>query len=151
MLSSMKEFASNRSARRDFDIIETYEAGIELLGFEVKAVKSGKMNIAGSLVVIRDGEAWLTGSVISPYQAKNTPPAYDEKRTRRLLLNKHEIAELAGKTEEKGLTLVPLSVYNKNRNIKIAIGLGRSRKRFDKRELIKKREVHRTIARTLRV
>lgn len=150
MLSSMKEFASNRSARRDFDIIETHEAGIELLGFEVKAVKSGKMNIAGSLVVIRGSEAWLVSSGISPYQARNTPPTYDEKRTRRLLLNKHEIAHLAGKTREKGLTLVPLSVYNKNRNIKVSIGLGRLRKRFDKRELIKKREVRRTIARTLR-
>jgi len=146
----MKEFASNRSARHDFDIIETYEAGIELLGFEVKSIKSGRMSISGSRVIIRGGEAWLLGSDIPPYQASNTPPTYDQKRTRRLLLKKKEISHLAGKTEEKGLTLVPLSVYSKERNIKVSVGLGRIRKRFDKRELIKKREVRRTIARTLR-
>lgn len=146
----MAEFAYNRDAPHNFDIVQKYEAGIELHGFEVKAIKNGRINLAGSRALIRAGEAWLAGADIPPYQAGNTPPYYDSKRMRRLLLKKEEISYLAGKTEGKSLTLVPLSVYSKNRNIKVLIGLGRLRKKFDKRELIKKREVRRTIARTLR-
>lgn len=149
MLFIMKEFTNNRGARHDFDIIETYEAGIELLGFEVKAIKSGRASIAGSRVIIRGGEAWLINADIPPYQAKNTPKTYDQKRTRRLLLRRKEISHLSSKSEEKGLTLVPLVLYSKKSNIKVSIGLGRHRKKADKRELIKKREVRRAIARVL--
>ena len=140
---------TNKRAYFDYQILETYEAGIELKGFEVKAIKTGRINLAGSYVVIRNNQAWLLNADIPPYQSKNTPADYDSKRTRRLLLNKSEIKNLIGRTQEKGLTLVPLKVYTKAKigKIKIEIGLGKSRKKKDKRELIKKREVEREIKR----
>ena len=140
---------TNKRAYFDCEILETYEAGIELKGFEVKAIKTGRINLAGSYVVIRNNQAWLLNSDIPPYQPKNMPDDYDSKRTRRLLLKKSEIKNLTGRVQEKGLTLVPLKVYTKGkaRKIKIEIGLGKSRKKADKRELIKKREVEREIKR----
>jgi len=140
---------TNKRAYFDYGILETYEAGIELRGFEVKSIKIGRINLAGSYVVIRNDQAWLLNSDIPPYQPKNMPSDYDSKRTRRLLLKKSEIKNLIGRVQEKGLTLVPLKVYTKGkaRKIKIEIGLGKSRKKADKRELIKKREVEREIKR----
>jgi len=134
--------ATNKRAYFDYEILETYEAGIELKGFEVKAVKSGRINLAGSYVIIHNNQAWLLNTDIPPYQPKNTPADYDSKRTRRLLLNKSEIKSLIGRTQEKGLTLIPLKVYTKGKGgkIKVEIGLAKSRKKVDKRELIKKRE-----------
>ena len=131
---------TNKKAYFDYEILETYEAGIELKGFEVKAIKTGHMNLAGSFVVLKNNQAWLINADIPPYQPKNTPPDYDSKRTRRLLLKTEEIKQLIGKTNEKGLTLVPLKVYNKRKRVKIEIGLGRGKKKSDKRETIKKRE-----------
>lgn len=136
---------NNRRAYFDYEILETYEAGIELKGFEVKAIKSGRANIAGAYAIIRNNEAYLLNLDIPPYQPKNTPPDYDPKRTRRLLLNRGEINALIGHTQEKGLTLVPLKVYTKKGKIKIEIGLAKSRKKADKRELIKKRVHEREI------
>ena len=101
--------------------------------------------MSGSYVVIRNSQAWLINADIPPYQPKNTPEDYNPKRTRRLLLKRSEINTLIGKTHEKNLTLVPLKVYTKNRKIKIEIGLGRSRKKADKRESIRKREVNKEI------
>lgn len=140
---------TNKRAYFDYQILETYEAGIELKGFEVKAIKSGRINLAGSYVFIRNNQAWLLNADIPPYQPKNTPADYDSKRTRRLLLNKSEIKNLIGRVQEKSLTLVPLKVYTKAKTgkIKIEIGLAKSRKKADKRELIKKREVEREIKR----
>ena len=146
---------TNKRAYFDYNILETYEAGIELLGFEVKAIKSGRINLAGSYVLIRDNQAWLLNTDIPPYQPLNTPTDYDSKRTRRLLLKKSEIKSLIGRTQEKGLTLVPLKVYTKNRpsagsghgRIKLEIGLGKSKKKADKREAIKKRDIEREIQR----
>lgn len=140
---------TNKRAYFDYEILETYEAGIELRGFEVKAIKSGRINLAGSYAIIRNNQVWLLNADIPPYQPKNTPVDYDSKRTRRLLLKKSEIKNLIGRTQEKGLTLVPLKVYTKGKfgRIKIEIGLGKSRKKADKRELIKKREVEREIKR----
>jgi SsrA-binding protein len=137
--------SANKRAYFDYEIFETYEAGVELLGFEVKSIKSGRINLAGSYAIIRNNQAWLLNADIPPYQPKNTPPDYDSKRTRRLLLKKSEIKNLIGRVQEKGLTLVPLRVYTKgkDRKIKIEIGLAKSRKKTDKRELIKKREVER--------
>jgi SsrA-binding protein len=142
----------NKKAWFDYQILETYEAGIELKGFEVKAVKSGRISLAGSYAIIRDHQVWLLNVDIPPYQPKNTPADYDSKRTRRLLLNKKEIKNLIGLTQEKGLTLVPLKVYTKgkSRRIKIEIGLAKSRKKADKRELIKKRNIEADIRRYLR-
>lgn len=139
--------STNKRAYFDYEILKAYEAGIELFGFEVKAIKNGRMNLAGSYVVIRNEQAWLLNADIPPYQPENAPSDYDSKRTRRLLLKKEEIKELIGKTREKGLTLVPLKVYTKDRKnlIKIEIGIGKSRKKQDKREVIKKREIQKEI------
>lgn len=135
----MSIYAENRRARFDYDILDTYEAGMELLGTEVKSVKAGKLNLSGTYAVIRGGEAWLLNADIPAYQPKNAPPDYDSKRSRRLLLNKSEIRELTGKLHEKGLSLLALKAYPKKNMIKIELGLGRSRKKKDKREAIKKR------------
>ncbi len=131
----------NKRAYFDYQILETYKTGIELKGFEVKAIKTGKINLAGSYVIVQDNQVWLLNTDVPPYQPKNTPKNYDPKRTRRLLLKKSEIKNLIGRTREKGLTLAPLKVYTKNNKIKIEIGLAKSRKKKDKRALIKKREV----------
>lgn len=141
--------ATNKRAYFDYEILKTYEAGIELFGNETKSIKNGRINLSGSYILIRNNQAWLINAGISPYQPKNAPSDYDSKRTRRLLLKKEEIKELIGKTREKGLTLVPLKVYTKGRKnlIKIEIGIGKSRKKQDKREVIKKREVEREIKR----
>lgn len=145
----MKPLAENKRARFDYEILEAYEAGVELRGFEVKAVKSGRANLAGSYVVIRGEEAWLINADIPPYQPKNTPTDYDSKRTRRLLLRKKEIKSLIGRVQEKGLTLVPLSFEVRRGRVKIKIALGKSRKKKDKRELLKKRAAEREMRKAL--
>ncbi|MFA5083825.1 MAG: SsrA-binding protein SmpB [Candidatus Paceibacterota bacterium] len=144
------DISTNKRAYFDYKILEAYEAGIELRGFEVKAIKTGHINLAGSYAIIKNNQLWLLNADIPAYQPKNTPLNYDSKRTRRLLLKTSEINNLSGKTREKGLTLVPLKVYTKNRRIKIEIGLAKSKKEFDKRETIKKREVQRQIREKLR-
>lgn len=143
--------AANKRAYFDYEILETYEAGIELKGFEVKSVKNGRINLAGSYAIIRNNEIWLLNADIPAYQPKNAPIDYDSKRTRRLLLKKSEIKNLIGRIHEKGLTLTPLKVYTKDETgkIKIEIGLAKSRKKANKRELIKKRDVEREIHRNL--
>ena len=135
--------STNKRAYFDYEILETYEAGIELLGAEVKSIRTGRINLAGSYVLIRGNNIRLLNADIPPFQPKNTPEDYNSKRTRRLLLNKSEIKNLIGKIHEKGLTLMPLKVYTKNRKIKIEIGLAKSRKKADKREFIKKRDMKR--------
>lgn len=146
----MPSLAENRKARFNYNILETYEAGIELKGFEVKAVKAGNMHLTGAFGIVRGGEIFLVGATISPYQVGNTPADYDPARTRRLLLKGKEIAELTGKMKERGLTLVPIRAYNKGNLVKLELGLGRGKRGPDKRETIKKREVSREIGRTLK-
>lgn len=146
----MPELSSNKRVRFDYEILEEYEAGIELFGFEVKSAKDYRMNLAGAFVVLRGNEAWLLNASIPPYQAKNTPQNYEPERTRRLLLRRSEIRELIGKSAQKGLTIVPIRVYTKQSRIKILIGVARHKKTKDKRETIKKREASREIARTLK-
>jgi len=145
----MKTLSENRRARFDYDILETVEAGIELTGPEVKSAKAGHMNISGSYVVIRGGEAWLLNSGIPPYQPKNMPEEYDPSRSRRLLLKKEEINSLAGKIKEKTVTLLPLKSYVKKGYIKLELGLGRGMKKSDKREVLKKKDIEREIQRKL--
>lgn len=145
----MKDLAENRRAHFDYEILETYEAGMELLGTEVKAIKTGKGNLTGSFAVVKNNEVFLLNANIPPHQPKNAPKDYDPQRTRKLLLKKSEIKELLGKTAQKGLTLVPLKMYNKRNKIKILIGLARNKKTRDKREDIKKRDVDREVKRTL--
>jgi SsrA-binding protein len=129
----------NRRGRFDYEISQTFEAGIELRGYEVKSAKGGRFQIAGSRVLIRGGEAWLVNSHIPAYQPKNTPTDYEEDRARRLLLTRDELKSVTGALQDKGQILVPLQAYLKHGFIKLELGLGRSRKKSDKREVIKKR------------
>lgn len=146
----MTDLAINRRARFDYEILETYEAGIELYGFEVKAAKTGRINVIGSFAVIRDNEVWLLNATIAPYQPKNIHIEYEPTRTRRLLLHKSEIKGLIGKSAQKGLTIIPLKVYTKRGRIKVQLGLARNRKKTDKREVLKKRDTKREIERMIK-
>jgi len=146
----MNDLTVNRRARFDYEILETYEAGVELYGFEVKAAKAGRMQLSGAFVVMRNNEAYLLNANIPPHQPQNAPSDYDPTRSRRLLLHKSEIKELIGKSSQKGLTIVPLRVYTKRGRIKILIGLARHKKKSDKRETIKKREAEREIERKIK-
>jgi len=146
----MKPFAINKKARFDYQILKTWSAGLVLYGHEVKAIKSGKASLKASFVTMLNKELWLLNTRVAPYQPKNTPPDYDPERSRKLLLGKNEIKSLIGRLKQKGLTLVPLKLYNKKGRIKLEFGLGKGRKKYDKRELIKKREVKREIERILK-
>jgi len=146
----MPTLATNPRAKYDYHILETYEAGIVLAGHEVKAIKTGHINLKGSYITIKNEETWLINAQIPPYQPKNTPADYEPSRTRKLLLNKREIKSLIGQSKRKGLTLVPLRVYTKREKIKLAFALGLGKQKIDKREKIIKREVKRKIDRALR-
>ena len=146
----MTAFAQNRKAHFNYEILEKITAGIELLGFEVKAVKAGRITLDGAYVVIRGGEAFLVGTQVTSIQPKNTPKDYDERRNRKLLLTKKEIKRLAGMENQQGLTIIPLSVYNIGYKIKVDLGIARGKKNKDKRESIKKRESSREMDRTLK-
>ena len=143
----MANYAENRRARFDYEILEKYEAGIELLGVEVKSVRGGQMSLEGAFVIVRGGEAFLINSNIPPYQPQNAPQDYDPLRNRKLLLTQKEMKELAGSEKNKSLTIVPISVYNKGRKIKVAIALVKGKKKRDKRESIKARDADREIRR----
>lgn len=143
-------YATNEKARFDYEILETLEAGIVLAGQEVKSVKRGSASIKGAYVKILANEAWLLGATIPPYQAGNVPQDYDSLRSRKLLLKQNELKYLTGKSQERGLTLVPIKLYNKNGLIKLEIGIGRGKKKTDKREKITKRETQRKIERALK-
>ena len=145
----MSNFAENRKAYFNYEIIDKITAGIELLGIEVKAIKAGQISLDGSYVIIRGGEAFLIGSNITPLQPKNIPVGYDPRRNRKLLLTKKELKKLAGIESKKGLTILALSVYNINHKLKVELGVGSGKKNKDKRESIKKRESDREIRRTL--
>lgn len=147
---NMKETIVNKRVYFDYEIFETYEAGIELFGFEVKAVKTGHITLAGSFAVVKDKTVSLLNASIPAYQPKNAPSNYDPTRSRRLLLHKSEIKKLIGKSAQKGLTIVPLKVYTKRNRIKILLGLARHKKKTDKRELIKRRETEREIERVVK-
>ncbi len=140
-------YADNRRARFEYEILEKMETGIELKGYEVKAIRAGRVQLGGSYGIIRENEAWLLNCDISPYQQGNMPEDYESKRTRRLLITKKEISYLVGKLKEQKLTLVPLEMYNKGRMIKLALGLGKGKKTRDKRETIKARELDRAVRR----
>ncbi|MBI2888440.1 MAG: SsrA-binding protein SmpB [Candidatus Liptonbacteria bacterium] len=138
----MQTLAENRRAKFDYEILETFEAGIVLRGHEVKSIKSGKMGLAGSRAIIRGGEAFLVGAQIPPYQPLNVPPDYDPAGTRRLLLTHDEIKRLVGALRE-GTTLIPLNTHLKGNLIKIELALARGKKKQDKREDMKKKSARR--------
>ncbi len=146
----MAQYAENRKARFDYEILEKYETGIELLGVEVKSVRGGRISLEGAFVIVRGGEAFLINANIPPYQPKNAPTDYDPLRNRKLLLTKKELQELSGSEKNKSLTIVPISVYNKNRKIKVEIALVKGKKKTDKRQTIQKRETDREIRREVK-
>ncbi len=130
--------------------MQTYTAGIELTGAEVKTVRSKQGKLDGSRVIIRGGEAFVVGLSIPPYQQGNTPAGYDPARTRKLLLKKSEIAELADEESKKGLTIVPLELYNAGRYLKVRIAIVRGKNKSDKREDLKRKDAQREIDRAMR-
>jgi SsrA-binding protein len=146
----MANLLDNPKAHFNYEILERYDAGIELLGFEVKSVRAGHGSLIGSHVIVRGGEVFIVGLRIDPYQVGNTPPTYDPLQTRKLLLTKKEITTLAEQDTKKGLTLVPLALYNKGGKIKVSFAVARGKKKFDKRETIKKRDTDREIGRLLK-
>lgn len=147
----MKTLSDNKKAYFNYLILEKFEAGISLIGQEVKSIKGGRINLAGSYVVLRGNEVYLVGASVPPYQPKNAPADYNPERSRKLLLKKTEIKHLIGKVKEKGLTLVPLRVYTKRGKIKLEFGVAKGKKKADKRELIKKREAERDMKRELKI
>lgn len=146
----------NKKAYFDYQILEKFEAGISLIGQEVKSIKTGRANLKGSYVVLKEPskgktpEIFLIGCHIPPYQPKNAPPDYDPERSRKLLLKKSEINHLIGKSRQKGLTIIPLRVYTKKGKIKVEFAIAKGKRKPDKRETIKKREIEREIRRTLK-
>jgi SsrA-binding protein len=134
--------ADNRKAFHDYHILETFEAGIALLGTEVKGIREGRANLRDSYAQVDRGEVWLHNVHINPYSHRGYVD-HDPKRKRRLLLHKYEIRKLIGKTVEKGLTLVPTRLYFKNGRVKVSIALAKGKQAHDKRDAIRKREVDR--------
>ena len=128
----MGTLAENKKAYFDYEVLEKFEAGLALLGQEVKSLRTRHVNLAGSYVVLRNQELFWIGANISPYQPKNSPANYNPERDRKLLLRKEEIKALLGRTKEKGLTLIPLKVYTKNAKIKLEFGLARGKRKADK-------------------
>ncbi len=149
----MPTYATNKRGRFDYEILGTYEAGIVLAGHEVKSIKLGHISLKGAFVTLKNlknkeiPEAYLTNCHITPYKFAGKLDNYDPDQPRKLLLKRSEIRQLIGKTKEKGLTLVPIRVYNKGRLIKLAFGIGKGKKKIDKRQDIKKRETDRKLQR----
>ncbi len=134
----------------DYTILEEIEAGLELLGTEVKSLRAGHGSLKGARVVARGGEAYLVGATIPAWQVVNAPKSYDAMRTRRLLLSKKQIAQVASAEGQAGLTIVPISVYNRGTHLKLSIGIARGKKKQDKRQDLKKRDDERRMNRSLK-
>lgn len=146
----MATYITNKKARFDFEVLDTYEAGLVLSGHEVKAIRSGMGKLVGGHVLVRGGEAFLVGVNINPYQAANTPKGYDPERSRKLLLSKKELAEIEQAVEKNRLTAIPLSLYKKGSKIKLEVAVARGKKKADKRQTLKARDTKRDIERTLK-
>ncbi|HEY8475998.1 MAG TPA: SsrA-binding protein SmpB [Chloroflexota bacterium] len=144
-----KVYATNRKAAYDYHILETWEAGVALTGTEVKSVRNGRVNLREAFAKLIAGEVWLLNAHISPY-AQGNRFNHDPTRARKLLLHKGEIARLIGKLKEGGVTLVPLSIYDRRGHIKVQLALARGKRKYDKREDIARREAQREIARAVR-
>ncbi|MBN2884999.1 SsrA-binding protein SmpB [Patescibacteria group bacterium] len=145
----MSTLANNRRASFDYDLLENYEAGIVLFGHEAKSAKAGHVNLSGSYVSMRPGpngpELWLLNVHISLYKYAGNLPDYNPLRERKLLLGKRDIEHLAGKTREKGLTLIPVKMYTKRSFVKLEFALGKGKKKYDKREAIKQKDIERDL------
>lgn len=141
---------NNKDALRSYEVLETFIAGIELKGFEVKSLFNGRGSLKGAYVSYKGNELFLKNFYIPPYQEKNTPTSYDPYRDRKLLLKRREINYLLVKIKQPGLTIIPLKIYNQKRLIKIEIALVRGLKKYEKREKIKKKEFQRQKQRALK-
>jgi SsrA-binding protein len=139
---AQSSIAENRKAFHDFHLLETFEAGLVLLGTEVKAIREGRVNLRDSFARVEDGEVFLYNVNISPYSHRGYAD-HEPLRRRKLLLHREEIRKLIGKTVEKGMTLVPVRLYYKNGRVKVALSLAKGKKDYDKRETIKRREAER--------
>ncbi|HEV7650668.1 MAG TPA: SsrA-binding protein SmpB [Actinophytocola sp.] len=140
-----KVIASNRKARHDYTVLDTYEAGIALMGTEVKSLREGRASLVDAFATVDDGEVWLRNLHIPEY-TMGTWTNHTPRRTRKLLLHKGEILRLIGKTKESGLSLVPLSMYFKDGKVKVELALARGKKSYDKRQSLAKRDAEREIA-----
>ncbi|HZQ85638.1 MAG TPA: SsrA-binding protein SmpB [Acidimicrobiales bacterium] len=145
-----KVVAQNRKARHDFEILDEFECGIALQGSEVKSLRAAQVQMRDAFARVDDGEVWLHGVHIAPYSFATGMTAHDPDRKRKLLLHRREIAELAQRTQQEGLTLVPLAIYFKEGRAKVEIAVGRGRHRYDKRHAIAKRDADREAARAAR-
>lgn len=143
----MKDIATNKKALYEYEIFEKIEAGIELLGAEVKSARLGQVSLADSYAIIREGELFLLNAYFAPYKKAMTK--LDPRRTRKLLLHKKEVARLAGKLKERGLSLVPLRMYFRHNVLKVELGLGKGKKKYEKREALKKKEAEREIKKAI--
>ena len=146
----MKNYAINKRANYDYELLEKYEGGLVLAGYEVKSIKTGHISLKGAYVTIKNGELFLTNANISAYQPLNMPADYDPTRSRKVLVHKSQLKSLFGKISQKGLTLVPIRVYSKHGLLKLEFAVGRGKRKIDKREDIKKREAKINIKRALR-
>jgi SsrA-binding protein len=144
----VKVVSSNRRARRNYTVVETVEAGLALLGSEVKSLRDGRLDLKDSYGLVKDGEAFLVGAYIGPYEFARDG-GHDPERERKLLLHRREIDRIAGQLAEKGLTLVPLQVYFKDGKAKIELGLAKGKTSYDKRETIKERDADREVERAM--
>lgn len=148
--TALKTIADNRKARHDYFVLESYEAGIELTGTEVKSIREGGLNLKDSWISIDDGEAYIKQMHISPYEKGNIFNK-DPLRTRKLLMHKREIMKLLGQVKQDGLTLIPISVYFKGSRVKVQVGLCKGKKLHDKRDTMAQRDAKRTIDRELKM
>lgn len=147
----MKVITENKKALFNYEVLEKFTAGIVLTGQEVKSIKLGRITLLGSFVTLRDNEIFLVGANVPPYQPKNLRREYIPTQPRKLLLTRQEIKKIIGKSAQKGLTMVPLRVYNASNKIKIEFAIVKGKKQTDKREKIKKRETDREIRRELKI
>lgn len=146
----MTTYIKNKKAHFNYQLLDTYEAGAVLFGYEVKSIRASRGKLDAAHVVIRGGEAFLVGAQIPPYQPVNAPKDYDPERSRKLLLSKKELAILSRESDEKGLTIIPISWYNKGSKLKLSIALGKGKKKADKRETLKARDNKRAIDRIMK-
>ena len=146
----MANLVEHKKAHFNFEILDTYEGGIELLGSEVKSIRASHATLESAHAQVRGGEIFIVGMQVQSYQSEKVIQNYDPLRTRKVLLHKKEIKEIESRLQTKGLTVIPLAVYTAGRRLKIKIAIVRGKKLFDKRETIKKRDVDRELRRTLK-
>ncbi len=145
----LSRYSENRRARYDYETLETYQGGLVLTGQEAKSIRTGGAKLDGAHVALVQGELWLIGGNIRPYPKAGPLPGYDPGQSRKILVRKAELNELRGKTQQKGLTLVPFALYPSGRRIKLSFGLAKGRKAHDKREKLRSRDLDREVRRNI--